>query len=79
MCIRDRRDAVLYGYYGLSVNMTDGKYTYLRAAAEEDNTPLYLYLSLIHISCCRLRRRASCSYTRRRKHHAPAAALRKWI
>ncbi len=40
------RDAVLYGYYGLSVNMTDGKYTYLRAAAEEDNTPLYLYTAM---------------------------------
>ena len=40
------RDAVLYGYYGLSVNMTDGKYTYLRAAAEVDNTPLYLYTAM---------------------------------
>jgi len=37
------REALIYGYYGLSVNVTDGKYSYFRAARNEDNRPLNLY------------------------------------
>lgn len=37
------RDGILYGYFGKSVNYTDGKYTYLRAAKDETNRPLYVY------------------------------------
>lgn len=36
-------DAVLYGYHGMHVNITDGRYTYFRAAQNPDNTPLYQY------------------------------------
>ena len=36
-------EAVLYGYHGMHVNITDGRYTYMRAAATEDNAPLYQY------------------------------------
>lgn len=39
------RDGILYGYFGKSVNYTDGKYTYLRAAKDESNRPLYVYAS----------------------------------
>jgi len=35
------RRAALYGWFGQTVNLTDGKYTYFRAAAREDNQPLY--------------------------------------
>ncbi len=38
------RDAALYGWWGQSVNVTDGRYTYLRAPARETNDPLYQYL-----------------------------------
>ncbi|MBQ9152745.1 MAG: hypothetical protein IJ130_02910, partial [Solobacterium sp.] len=36
-------DSILYGYYGMHVNVTDGRYTYMRAAAAADNKPLYQY------------------------------------
>ena len=36
-------DAILYGYHGMHVNVTDGHYTYMRCAQTEDNTPLYQY------------------------------------
>jgi arylsulfatase A-like enzyme len=35
-------EAILYGYHGGAVNMTDGRYVYMRATAG-DNTPLYDY------------------------------------
>lgn len=37
------RNALLYGWYGRAVNLTDGKYTYFRAPAHESNQPLYRY------------------------------------
>lgn len=37
------RDEILYGYFGKAVNITDGEYTYFRAAQSEDNMPLYSY------------------------------------
>lgn len=37
------RDAILFGYHGGAVNVTDGRYVYMRAAETEDNTPLYEY------------------------------------
>lgn len=40
------RDYALYGYYGKSVNITDGSHTYFRAARQENNMPLYLYTAL---------------------------------
>ncbi|HAE17478.1 MAG TPA: sulfatase [Erysipelotrichaceae bacterium] len=36
-------DSILYGYYGMHVNVTDGQYTYMRSAQTEDNKPLYQY------------------------------------
>ena len=36
------RDAIIFGYHGGAVNMTDGRYVYMRAAAG-DNTPLFEY------------------------------------
>lgn len=36
------REAILFGYHGAMVNVTDGRYVYMRAAAG-DNTPLYEY------------------------------------
>lgn len=36
-----QRRAALYGWFGMPVNVTDGSYTYMRAAAREDNSPLY--------------------------------------
>ena len=36
------RDYVLYGVHGMAVNITDGRYTYLRAP-QPDNAPLYEY------------------------------------
>lgn len=40
------RDGILYGYFGKSVNYTDGKYTYLRAAKDESNRPLNVYTAM---------------------------------
>lgn len=37
------REAILFGYHGGAVNVTDGRYVYMRAAANEDNSPLYEY------------------------------------
>ena len=38
-----QRDAALYGWFGQTVNLTDGKYTYFRAPATEENQPLNRY------------------------------------
>lgn len=35
-------DSILYGYFGMHVNVTDGRYTYMRAG-NRDNAPLYQY------------------------------------
>ncbi len=37
------RDCILYGWYGQTVNLTDGKCTYFRSPAHPDNQPLYHY------------------------------------
>jgi arylsulfatase A-like enzyme len=37
------RDAVLFGQHGQHVNVTDGRYVYMRAPARPDNAPLYEY------------------------------------
>lgn len=43
-------DAILFGYHGMHVNFTDGRFCYFRAARTEDNRPLYQYtLSPMHI------------------------------
>ncbi len=39
-------DGILYGYFGKSVNYTDGRYTYLRAAKDESNRPLSVYTAI---------------------------------
>lgn len=36
-------DAILYGYHGMHINITDGAHTYMRAAHSPDNKPLYQY------------------------------------
>ncbi len=40
------RDYALYGMFGLTVNMTDGNYTYFRAPVGEDNHPSYIYTAM---------------------------------
>jgi hypothetical protein len=40
------RDYALYGTFGSTVNITDGKYTYLRAPIREDNHPCYTYTAM---------------------------------
>ncbi|WP_163537978.1 sulfatase [Gracilibacillus sp. YIM 98692] len=40
------RDYALYGMFGMTVNITDGKYTYLRAPAREDNYPCHVYTAM---------------------------------
>ncbi len=37
------RDAALYGAFGHTVNITNGKFTYFRAPARENNQPLFRY------------------------------------
>ncbi|UQZ82040.1 Arylsulfatase [Paenibacillus konkukensis] len=37
------REAALFGLHGAHVNVTDGRYVYMRAPVSEDNTPLYNY------------------------------------
>jgi len=37
------RDAALFGLHGAHVNCTDGRYVYMRAPANSDNTPLFEY------------------------------------
>lgn len=39
------RDAVLYGYFGKQMNMTDGRYTYFRSPTA-DNRPLNVYTTM---------------------------------
>ena len=39
------RDYILYGYFGKSVNITDGRYTYFRAP-RNNNQPLYMYTAV---------------------------------
>ncbi len=40
------REALLYGYFGKNINVTDGRYTYFRASVREDNTPLNIYTAM---------------------------------
>ena len=40
---RPVRQAGLFGIYGGHVSVTDGRYVYMRAPAERENTPLYEY------------------------------------
>lgn len=40
------RDYALYGMFGMTVNITDGNYTYLRAPAAEDNHPCCAYTAM---------------------------------
>jgi len=39
----ERHDAVLFGWYGKTVNVTDGQHVYFRGPASPDNSPLYQY------------------------------------
>ncbi|MCS7461570.1 sulfatase [Paenibacillus doosanensis] len=43
---RTLRDCALYGMFGMTVNITDGAYTYLRAPVREDNVPCYAYTAM---------------------------------
>ncbi|MGG4044331.1 sulfatase [Paenibacillus favisporus] len=40
------RDAAIYGYHGMAVNVTDGRYTYLRSPKATDNHPCYIYTAM---------------------------------
>jgi arylsulfatase A-like enzyme len=49
---RPVREAGLFGVHGMHVNVTDGRYVYMRGWAGEDNKPLYNYtLMPTHMSC----------------------------
>ena len=37
------REAAIFGNHGGQVNVTDGRYVYMRAPAQPDNQPLYNY------------------------------------
>lgn len=39
-------DAILFGIHGGHINVTDGKYVYMRAPATPENTPLYNYTTM---------------------------------
>lgn len=41
------RDYAIYGWHGKPVNITDGRYTYFRAAKDEANSPLYAYMAML--------------------------------
>jgi len=41
----EKRDYILYGYFGKGINITDGRYTYMRAP-RGDNKPLYMYTAV---------------------------------
>ena len=38
-----KHDAVIFGWYGKTVNVTDGEYVYFRGPASRGNSPLYHY------------------------------------
>lgn len=40
------REAAIYGYHGMAVNVTDGEYTYLRAPKAADNHPCSIYTAM---------------------------------
>ena len=60
-------NAVLFGIHGGHVNITDGRYVYMRAPARKDNTPLFNYtLMPMH-----MRERFSLSELRSMTPHQP--------
>ncbi|GAB3071244.1 sulfatase [Salinicoccus sesuvii] len=40
------RSEAIYGVFGMTVNITDGKYTYLKSSASEDNYPCNVYTAM---------------------------------
>ncbi|KRE58317.1 sulfatase [Paenibacillus sp. Soil750] len=40
------REAAIYGYHGMAVNVTDGSYTYMRAPLSADNHPCFTYTAM---------------------------------
>lgn len=40
------RDAAIYGYHGMAVNVTDGQFTYMRSPQSADNHPCYIYTAV---------------------------------
>ncbi len=43
------REYALYGQFGKNVNITDGRYVYMRAPVHEENQPLYIYTTMPYI------------------------------
>ena len=41
-----KREAAIYGWFGSPVNVTDGKYPYMRAAVREDNNPRFAHYQI---------------------------------
>src|SRR5690606_12799261 len=67
------REAVIFGYHGGAVNVTDGRYVYMRAAAG-DNTPLYEYtLMPTHMAS-----RFAVAGVRVREKAGPRSATQGW-
>ena len=42
---RGRKDAI-FGYFGIALNITDGRYVYMRNPVNEDGGPLYAYTAM---------------------------------
>ncbi len=40
------RDYAIYGWFGMPVNITDGRYTYFRSGSPQGNRPLFSYMSI---------------------------------
>lgn len=40
------RDYAIYGWFGMPVNITDGRYTYFRSGDAQNNSPLFAYMSI---------------------------------
>ena len=40
------RDGIIYGYFGKDVAYNNGRYTYIRAAKDDANQPLYMYTAV---------------------------------
>ncbi len=40
------REDVIFGYFGMAMNITDGRYVYMRNPANEDAGPLYAYTAM---------------------------------
>ena len=43
---QSEREDVIFGYFGMAMNITDGRYVYMRNPVNEDAGPLYAYTAM---------------------------------